>query len=336
MDQISDPQGTEPRNSEPQLSEPQWRPKIGLALGSGVARGWAHLGVLRALNRYGIEPDVVAGTSIGAVVGGIHLAGKADALEAWARSLSKVRMISYLDFRVRNGGMLGGRHLTDAMRRDLGETRIEDLTTPFVSVATDLVTGHEVWLRKGDLVDAMRMSFSLPGIFEPMQHEQRWLVDGALVNPVPVSVCRALGAQMVIAVNLNADIIGKERRAGAAVPTVAGFDLLSELQGSDGAAPKSKISALANRIFRREPSHPSMFGVMISALGIVQDRISRSRLAGEPPDVHITPRLGNVGLFEFDRADEIIAEGEESVERVVEDLHDAISIFGREPYDNGN
>ncbi|WP_420348007.1 patatin-like phospholipase family protein [Pelagibius sp.] len=318
-----------------QVSEPQWRPKIGLALGSGVARGWAHLGVLRALSRYGIEPDVIAGTSIGAVVGGIHLAGKADALEAWARSLTKVRMISYIDFRVRNGGMLGGRHLVDAMRHELGEMKIEELGTPFVAVATDLVTGHEVWLRKGDMVDAMRTSFSLPGIFEPMQHDRRWLVDGALVNPVPVSVCRALGAQMVIAVNLNADIIGKERRAGADVPTVAGFDLLSEIQASGAVTAKSRIGALASRIFRREPSQPSMFGVMISALGIVQDRISRSRLAGEPPDVHITPRLGNIGLFEFDRADEIITEGEESVERVLPDLHDAISIFGREPYDNG-
>ncbi len=318
-----------------QVNEPQWRPKIGLALGSGVARGWAHLGVLRALSRYGIEPDVVAGTSIGAVVGGIHLAGKADALEAWARSLNKVRMISYIDFRMRNGGMLGGRHLVDAMRHELGGMKIEELTTPFVAVATDLVTGHEVWLRRGDIVDAMRTSFSLPGIFEPMQHDHRWLVDGALVNPVPVSVCRALGAQMVIAVNLNADIIGKERRAGADVPTVAGFDLLSEMQAVDAARSKSRIGALASRIFRREPSHPSMFGAMISALGIVQDRISRSRLAGEPPDVHITPRLGNVGLFEFDRADEIIAEGEDSVERVLPDLHDAISIFGREPYDNG-
>lgn len=314
-----------------QVSYPQSRPRIGLALGSGVARGWAHLGVIRALKRHGIEPDVIVGTSIGAVVGGIHLAGQADALEAWAKSLSKVRMISYLDFRVRNGGMIGGRHLVDAMRDHIGDIKIEDLGIPFVAIATDLVTGHEVWLREGDLVDAMRTSFSLPGVFEPMQHDNRWLVDGALVNPVPVSVCHALGAQMTIAVNLNTDMIGKERRAGAAVPTVAGFDLLNELKENDEVAKPSRIGTLARRIFRREPSHPSMFGVMISSLGIVQDRISRSRLAGEPPDVHITPRLGAYGLFEFDRADEIIAEGEAAVERVLPDLHDAISIFGNEP-----
>jgi NTE family protein len=260
----------------------------------------------------------------------VHLAGKSDVLEAWARSLTRLRMISYMDFRVRNGGMIGGRHLVDALRQNVGDIRIEELGIPFVAVATDLVTGHEVWLREGDLVDAMRTSFSLPGVFEPMQYQDRWLVDGALVNPVPVSVCHALGAQMTIAVNLNADILGKERRLGAAIPTVAGFDLLSELKENEEAAKQSRIGSLAKRIFRREPTHPSMFGVMISALGIVQDRISRSRLAGEPPDVHITPRLGTVGLFEFDRADEIIAEGEAAVERVLPDLNDAISIFARE------
>lgn len=319
-----------------QVLHPQSRPRIGLALGSGVARGWAHLGAIRALARHGIEPDVIVGTSIGAVVGGVHLAGKADALEAWARSLTKVRMISYMDFRVRNGGMIGGRHLVDALRENIGDLRIEDLGVPFAAVATDLVTGHEVWLREGDLIDAMRTSFSLPGVFEPMEHDNRWLVDGALVNPVPVSVCRALGAQMTIAVNLNADIIGKERRAGAPVPTVAGFDLLSELQQGEESSKPSRIGTLARRLFRREPTHPSMFGVMISSLGIVQDRISRSRLAGEPPDVHITPRLGSIGLFEFDRADEIIAEGEAAVERVLPDLHDAISIFGQDMHVGDN
>lgn len=309
---------------------PQQRPRIGLALGSGVARGWAHIGVIRALSRHGIEPDVIVGTSIGAVVGGVHLAGKGEVLESWACSLTRLRMVSYMDFRVRNGGMIGGRHLVEALRQNVGDIRIEDLAIPFVAVATDLVTGHEVWLREGDLVDAMRTSFSLPGVFEPMQHHDRWLVDGALVNPVPVSVCRALGVQMVIAVNLNADILGKERRVGAPVPTVAGFDLLNELKEHEEETKRTTIGSLARRMFRREPTHPSMFGVMISALGIVQDRISRSRLAGEPPDVHITPRLGSFGLFEFDRAAEIIAEGEAAVERVLPDLNDAISIFARE------
>jgi NTE family protein len=319
-----------------ETSESPRRPKIGLALGSGVARGWAHLGVLRALERYGFQPDVVAGTSIGAMVGGTYLAGYGQALEDWARHLSKVRIISYLDFRVRAGGMIGGRQLVQAMEEHMGDLTIEDLDTPFAAVATDLVTGHEVWLRKGDLIRAMRTSFSLPGVFEPVRIEGRWLVDGALVNPVPVSVCQAMGAQMVIAVNVNSDLLGKERRGDLEVPSIAGFDLLQELESGKTAAPGSKLGALTRRVFRREASHPSLFGVMISSLSIVQDRITRSRLAGEPPDVHIAPRLGHIGLFEFDRAEEVIAEGEAAVERALPDLRDALAIFGRELGGNGD
>ena len=315
----------------PDSSNPPARPKIGLALGSGVARGWAHLGVIRALERYGFVPEMVAGTSIGALTGGAYLAGQMEALEDWARSLSKVKMISYLDFRVRSGGMIGGRGLVDAMAQHMSGIRIEDLPKPFASVATDLLTGHEVWLQEGDLIEAIRTSFSLPGIFEPMRVEGRWLVDGALVNPVPVSVCRSMGAQMTIGVNLNADLIGKARRPGMDIQSITGFDLLEELEKSrEDDPPSSKLSGLTRRMFKRQASKPSLFGVMVSALNIVQDRITRSRLAGEPPDVHITPRLGHVGLLEFDRADEIIAEGEAAVERALPDLRAAYALFSRD------
>ena len=311
----------------------KWRPKIGLALGSGVARGWAHLGVLRALERYGFKADVVAGTSIGALAGGTYLAGHAPTLEDWARALSKRRLVSYLDFRVRGGGMVSGRRLIGALEEYMGGVLVEDLPVPFIATATDLVTGHEVWLRNGSLIEAMRTSFSLPGVFEPIRVNGRWLVDGALVNPVPVSACQAMGAQMTIAVNLNADMIGKERAGDSAIPSVAGFDVLSELDKAS--AQGSKLGSLTRRMFRRETDKPSMFGVLISSLGIVQDRITRSRLAGEPPDVHIAPRLGHIGLFEFDRAEEIIEEGEAAVERALPDLRDALTVFGRELNDNG-
>ena len=319
-----------------QTSPSPRRPKLGLALGSGVARGWAHLGVLRALERYGFRPDVVAGTSIGAMVGGAYLAGHADDLEDWARGLTKVRVMSYLDFRVRSAGMIGGRRLVEAMEKHFAGVRIEDLDRPFVAVAADLVTGHEVWLRDGDLIQSMRASFSLPGVFEPMKLGNRWLVDGALVNPVPVSVCQALGAELVVAVNVNADQLGKTQHRGTNVPSIAGFDLLREIEKGGTTAPGSKLGAITRRAFRRETNRPSMFGVLISSLSIVQDRITRSRLAGEPPDVHITPRLGNIGMFEFDRADEIIAEGEAAVERALPDLRDGLTIFGLEVGENGN
>lgn len=310
-------------------SVPKMRPRIGLALGGGVARGWAHIGVLRALKRYGIEPDIVCGSSVGALVGGVSLAGKLDALEAWARALTRLKIAGYLDLRLRNGGgLIGGDRLVAEMREHLGNTVVEDLPVPFVATATDLVTGHEVWLQKGDLVEALRASFSLPGVFPPASVDGRWLVDGALVNPVPVSCCRALGAQMIIAVNLSGDILGKARKPGSAVPTAAGFDLLKLIEGEMPAArPTSPIGALARRIFRRDYDGPSVFGVMVSSLGIITDRITRSRLAGEPPDVHITPRLGQIGLLEFDRADDCIREGEAAVERVLPELHDALAVF---------
>ncbi|HEY0836190.1 MAG TPA: patatin-like phospholipase family protein [Azospirillum sp.] len=307
------------------------RPRIGLALGGGVARGWAHIGVLRALRRYGIEPDIVCGSSVGALVGGSHLAGKLDALEDWARALTRLKIVSYLDLRLRQGGgLIGGDRLMADMRHHLGDTLIESLPIPFVATATDLVTGHEVWLRTGSLVDAMRASFSLPGVFPPVQVEGRWLVDGALVNPVPVSCCRALGAQMIIAVNLSADILGKARKPGATVPTAAGFDLLKlvDEEVPDAVPRHSPMGALTRRIFRRDYDGPSLFGVMVSSLGIITDRITRSRLAGEPPDVHVAPRLGHIGLLEFDRAEDCVREGEMAVERVLPELHDALAVFG--------
>ena len=307
----------------------RWRPKIGLALGGGVARGFAHIGALKALLDNGIVPDIIAGTSIGAVGGAASLAGKLDVLEAWARGLNRLRMLSYLDFRVRSAGLIGGSRLVATLNEHMGGLTIEGLDRPFVAVATDMATGHEVWLRHGSLVDALRASFSLPGVFAPIMLDNRWMIDGALVNPVPVSVCLAMGAQMTIAVNLNADIIGVARRPGSSFPTVAGFDLLEE---QHEAAEEAKKVPFARRFFRREPGSPSLFGVMFSSLNILQDRIARSRLAGDPPDVQIDPRIGHIGLAEFDRASEMIDEGRAAVERRLSQIRDALGVFSEHPH----
>jgi len=305
-------------------SETPWHPKIGLALGGGVARGFAHIGVLRALEKHGIVPDIVVGTSIGAVVGAAYLAGKLDIMEAWARSLNRLRILSYLDFRVNSGGLINGARLISTLEEHMGGMTIEDLGRPFIAVATDLATGHEVWLRQGPLVERLRASFSLPGIFPPILCDHRWLIDGALVNPVPVSACLAMGAQMTIAVNLNADIIGAARKPGAKIQTVAGFDLLDEEHET---AKTARRTPFLRRFFHREPDHPSMFGVMFSSLNILQDRIARSRLAGEPPDVAIDPRIGHIGLAEFDRADEMIDAGAAAVESRLPQIRDALSVL---------
>lgn len=308
-------------------------PKIGIALGSGLARGFAHIGVMRALKRHGIEPNIVAGTSMGALIGGAYLSNKLDDLEEWAYALTKFKVLSYLDFRVKSSGLIGGERLTKLMLDTFGEIRVEDLKNPFIAIAADLVTGHEVWMRKGRLVDVMRASFALPGIFPPVPMNSRLLIDGALVNPVPVSACNASGARMTIAVNVSGDIIGKVKRPGDKVPTVAGFDLMN-FKGPDQVE-EAKKDGLINRIFRRDTvDSPSVFGVMVSSLNIVQDRLARSRLAGDPPDVLIVPRIGHVGLMEFDRAEELIAEGEAAVERAMPDIKAAYTVLCTEYRDD--
>lgn len=321
--------------------------KLGLALGGGVARGWAHIGVLRALARHGIRPDVIAGCSAGALVGGVYLAGHLDTLEEWTRSLTTMRILSLMDLKLTSGSLIGGEKLIAELVRHVGDRRVEDLETPFITVATDLVTGHEVWLRQGSLVDAMRASYAMPGIFPPAKIDGRWLVDGALVDPVPVAACRALGAVMVVAVNLNADLVGQVRRPentlapgpgsrtqersttpepevapeqpNGGAPWHAGFNLdflpFRKRPGEDAAKAK------------RDPETPGMFNVMATSLTIALDRITRSRLAGEPPDVHLTPRLGHIGLLEFDRAAEAIAEGEAVVERALPELVEALDLY---------
>jgi NTE family protein len=300
-------------------------PKIGLALGSGLARGFAHLGAVRALKRHGIEPTIVSGSSMGALVGGAYLANRLDALEEWAYSLTKIKVLSYLDFKVKSSGLIGGKKLIKLMEETFGDVRVEDLPHPYVAVTADMVTGHEVWLRKGRLVDVMRASFSIPGIFSPVFMNNRWLVDGALVNPVPVSACTASGARMTIAINVSGDIIGKAKRPDDNIPTVAGFDLLN-FEGPEQVE-KAKKTGIVQKVFSREAGGPSIFGVMLSSLNIVQDRLARSRLAGDPPDVLIVPRIGHIGLMEFDRAEELMDEGEASVERAMPDIKAAYSVL---------
>ncbi len=269
----------------------QPKPKIALALGGGAARGWAHIGVLRALDEAGIEISMIAGTSIGALVGGCYLAGKLDELESFARSLTMRRIAGLLDFAIGGGGLFGGMRLNDRMRDHLVGISIEDLGRPFVAVATEINTGHEVWIQSGSLITGIRASYALPGIFEPVRCNNRTLIDGALVNPVPVSVCRAHEQPLVVAVNLHYDLYGRS----AVVKHTA-----------------SEPEAESPRTDRRKPPRDSRLGmtsVMVQAFNIIQDRISRARLAGDPPDLSLHPKLSDIGLSEFHRAGEAIDRG---------------------------
>jgi len=278
---------------------------IALALGGGVARGWAHIGVLRAIDEAGIDIKMIAGTSIGALVGGCYLAGKLDELQEFALSLTPRRMIGFLDISLGGSGLISGGKLAKEMSEHLGETRIEDLSKPLVCVATEINSGHEIWLTKGPLNDAIRASYALPGIFEPVRIGKRILVDGALVNPVPVPVCRAFEADAVVALNLSSDVFGRGtivRDAGAEVDE----DAIEETEI------KTNSRGFGDSALLRLGKALGVTGVMVESFNIIQDRIARSRLAGDPPDMSINPKVGDIGLAEFHRADEAIELGYEA------------------------
>jgi NTE family protein len=292
------------------------RPAIGLALGSGSARGWAHIGVIRVLEEAGVVPDIVCGTSIGALVGGAYAAGELDRLEDWTRSLTWQSVVGFLDLSL-DGGLIKGAKLIDFLRGNFEDRDIKRLDRKYGAVATELDTGREVWLTEGSLFESVRASISLPGLFTPAQREGRLLVDGGLVNPVPVSLARALGADVVIAVDLNADLVSRHE---------------STISGDDDAA-KRPPATLLERIQARIASvltsgnkdeAPSLLDVLSASINIMQVRVTRSRLAGEPADVVIAPRLGRLALMDFHRADEAIEEGRRAAERELSDLKSLI------------
>lgn len=299
------------------------KPKIGLALGGGAARGWAHIGVLRALTNAGLAPDIVAGTSIGAVAGGCYVAGKLDELESFALSLTKRRMFSFLDFNFAGSGLITGKRLCEELDDHLQPILIENLDRKFTAVATEYGTGHEIWLNRGKLVNAMHASYALPGIFRPVPIKGRWLMDGALVNPIPVSVCRAMGAQIVIAVNLNWDTIGK----GIVIPDQEASDEpdlpIEEMPTPQGNGRAVK-HLLHRQFFGKGSGAPGISSVMMDAFNIIQDRIARSRLAGDPPDLMISPKLTDIGLFDFHCADSAISAGIEAAEKELEDIQQTL------------
>ena len=313
---------------------PSGMPSIGLALGGGAARGWAHIGVLEVLAENGIVPDVIAGTSIGAVAGGAFSADKLPELKDFALSLNSARrVISLADLTPLSSGLIGGKKLESRLKNHLGGLRIENLPIRTVFIASELATGHEIWLRRGDMIEMMRASYALPGVFKPVPINGRALVDGALVNPVPVSVCRAYGARLVIAINLSPETMPH----GGVVPDLPDFDeqlALAEDEETDENGPEQRfgwrdLTGLANpfrTVLRSQFGASDGSGprgipaVMMQSFTIIQDRMTRSRLAGDPPDVTIDPYVGGIGMFDFHKAEQAIAAGREAASRKLNDI----------------
>ena len=289
--------------------------RIGVALGGGGARGWAHIGVLRTLIAAGFAPDVIAGTSMGAIVGGAYAAGRLDALEVFARQIDRKAVWRLADLNLGSGGgLVHGVRIAAALQEVIGKRDINSLAQKFTAVATDLGAGHEVWLSTGDLVEAMRASYALPGIFVPSRIDGRVLIDGGITNPVPVSACRALGAHVVIAVPLPAGPSVGPRFAPAVRP------------GEDSAWRKALAAFreperfVAGQLFGDSPETLTTASVSVAALNILLDRMTRVRLASDPPDVTVTSEIGSIALLEFDRADEAIEIGAEATKRVLPEI----------------
>jgi NTE family protein len=308
------------------------RKKIGLALGSGSARGWAHIGVIKALDEAGIRLDYIAGTSAGAVVGAVYASGRIDSLKDVVLRLDWKKVISFLDIVFPKSGLIDGKKIADFVRTSVGEKNIEDLRLPFCAVSTDLATGNEVVIKDGDIIEAVRASISMPGVFTPVKISNTILVDGGLVNPVPVSVVRKMGADLVIAVNLNHGIVAKRRtrkihkpnHGGCTPGTGTAHDATKESGIRDALHKKFDtldIPALKHirQWVSRDPV-PNIFEIIIDSINIMEAQITTARLKTDPPDLLIQPDLGHIRFLEFNRAHEAIAAGYEATKRCLKNL----------------
>lgn len=338
--------------------------KIGLALGAGAARGWTHIGIIEALEKLGVKIDVVAGCSIGAYVGAAYASGKLDELKNWACSLSDWQVLALMGVGLRRGGIASGQKVFDKLANEFCVTNYEDMLKPFASVATDLYTGREVVFNSGPISDTIQASCAIPGLFAPVAHGDRWLVDGAVVNPVPVNLCRQLGADFVIAVNLNADFRPmkleklrndhEENQRKTEDFFTKSQNVLKQWFSPDSKSDSSpdddndsstskdmaddKDESLASDVIEKieeettevpakasNQTPPGIMSVMSSSLEILQARVTRSRLAGDPPDILIEPQLTDVGIMEFYRAEELCTKGEETIHRLAEQIRYQLS-----------
>lgn len=302
--------------------------RVGLALGGGAARGWSHIGVVEALVEAGIEPVAVAGTSMGALVGGAYAAGRLDALRTWAEAVDWRTIMSLLDISLSTGGVIDGQRIQQLLQQ-LGIDRpIETFPVAFAAVATDLADGREIWLEQGPADAAIRASISMPGIFSPVLLDDRWLVDGGLVNQVPVSTCRALGADFIIAVSVGEGLLGRRRsklRAGLGNGEDARAARVTQMLAQMPAMLRDPAELVLPYLVKGGPQSPGYFDVLVNSLNIMQEKITRSRLAGEPPHVLIAPEVAAINLMDFDRAQDAIAAGRAAAEKALDAIREMLA-----------
>jgi len=307
--------------------------KVGLALGSGSARGLAHIGVIHALEDKGINIDYISGTSFGALVGAVHASSKLESLEKVYRDFDWKKIAYFFDVVFPKSGLIDGNKVEIFVREYVNAKNIEDLFLPFRAVAADINTGEEIILDKGDVIEAVRASISVPAIFTPVRKNGRILVDGGLVNPVPVSTARSMGAEFVIAVDLNHDIVeGKapKKKPDKKEEDSAFVQVLNRIGGDKYQAAMDRINASLQSIenpalkqvqsWLTEEPLPNIFEVLLSSINIMENQITRIRLQVDKPDLLIQPKLGSIRFMEFHRAEEIIDIGYEEARKQLDTI----------------
>jgi len=303
------------------------KPVIGLALGSGAARGWSHIGVIEVLEEEGIRPDIVCGCSMGAFVGAAYAAGRLAELKRWAESFAWRQVVGKIDLSFAGGGLISTDFVTHFFK-ELGiGGNIEDLGKRFAAVATDYGTGLEEWFETGPVDRAVRASVALPGILAPVKIGGAWFVDGGLVNPVPVSVCRALGADFVIAVNLNGELIGRRRVESAKTGADTRADVIEKALGNLPESWRPTIVETLSKYLGSGEHVPGYFDILANSINIMQDRITRSRLAGEPPHALLVPRLGDMGILDFEHAANTIEEGRRTADFALPEIRRMLDVY---------
>ena len=304
------------------------RKTVGLALGSGSSRGWAHIGAIEALEEENIPIDYVVGSSVGSYVGALYASGSLQSLKAFVLSMDGRKVFSYFDVVLPRSGILNGtKRLKELYSFHTDAEDFSELKIPVMMVATDLATGKKVVLKSGNILNALRATMSIPGLFAPVRIKDRWLVDGGLVDPVPVGVARALEADVVIAVDLNSGLISHKappKPSMAASPLKAdsrvyNSELLKKLVDYYEHA-ESSFTSKISELLHRESSTPDIIDTVMTSINIMQERITRINLAVEPPDVLIQPRLGQLKMMDFDQVEQTIEEGYAGVKEKMADI----------------
>ncbi len=286
--------------------------KIGLALGSGSAKGWAHIGVINGLKKLGIDIDIVGGCSVGALVGVAYACNRMDAMEFWVRSFNYLDVIKLMDFSWHRGGLLRGERVFNAIGKLIKITAFSECSLKFGAVATNLTTGRELWFTEGDINQAVRASCSVPGLLSPVWFNDCWLADGAIVNPVPVSLTRAMGADIVIAVDLQQDA------------RLVQQGLLSHEKLTDDQPSSPWYERLRGKLTRvalqQSDNTPSALEIMSVSMQVLENGLKRNLMKEEPADILIQPYCPQISMLDFHLAGEAIAAGQLALEKQQKEL----------------